>query len=249
LNHSSARSPIPKTQLTVFLEIVVNIQHFRQSVKTRWLNYYVENRSWIANLRIWVDCDGHRRPSSSFILAALSVLEPNLNQLLPLIVDLSNNPDRVVAALGLNFNPEEHPAVIQRLQAETESAQLLEDIQSLKLLPASEAPAFQQRVVKPVAVKQATSDRRPEPQASPQASPQTTVSQAIQPPMQKSSQLITQQPVPREELSTKRPSQQPSSQPKAQARAQPKNTAKQALQQDETCTGENLDRRRSPKYR
>ncbi len=86
----------------------MNTQQFRQSVKQQWLDYYVENRIWIARLQVWVNCDGHRRPSSSFILATLSVLEPQLNQLLPLIVDLSSNPDRIIAALDLNFNPDEH---------------------------------------------------------------------------------------------------------------------------------------------
>jgi hypothetical protein len=47
-------------------------------------------------LGVWVNCDGQRRPSSSFILATLSVLEPELTQMLPLIVDLSSNPDRII---------------------------------------------------------------------------------------------------------------------------------------------------------
>lgn len=94
----------------------VNTRQFRKSAQDKWLTYYADNRPWIAHLRIWVDCDGQRRPSSSFILATLSILEPQLNQLLPLIVDLSSNPDRIVAALGLNFNPDEHPTVIRRLK-------------------------------------------------------------------------------------------------------------------------------------
>lgn len=86
----------------------MNTQQFRQTVKKKWLDYYVENRVWIARLQVWVNCDGQRRPSSSFILATLAALEPQLNQLLPLIVDLSSNPDRIIAALDLNFNPDEH---------------------------------------------------------------------------------------------------------------------------------------------
>lgn len=118
----------------------MNIQQLRQSVQEQWLNYYTENREWITRLRIWVNCDGHRRPSSSFILATLSVLEPQLNQLLPLIVDLSSNPDRIVAALGLNFNPDEHPGVVARLQAS--SSPEMDEAKpplshSVKLLPAS----------------------------------------------------------------------------------------------------------------
>ena len=118
----------------------MNTRQLRQSIKTQWLNYYADNRQWLTRLRIWVDCDGQRRPSSSFILATLSILEPQLNQLLPLIVDLSNNPDRIVAALGLNFNPDEHPTVIARLKQleEDPDAELTEATNgSVKLLPAA----------------------------------------------------------------------------------------------------------------
>lgn len=85
----------------------MNIQQLRQSLKIQWLNYYRDNRDWLTRVGVWVTCEGERRPSSSFILATLSVLEPQLTQLLPLIVDLSSNPDRIVIALGLNFNPDE----------------------------------------------------------------------------------------------------------------------------------------------
>jgi hypothetical protein len=84
----------------------MNVQQLRRSAKNQWLSYYEENRQWLARLGVWVNCDGQRRPSSSFILATLSVLEPQLTQMLPLIVDLSSNPDRIVMALGLNFNPD-----------------------------------------------------------------------------------------------------------------------------------------------
>lgn len=87
--------------------LTVNTEQIRQSVREKWLGYYEENRQWLSRLGVWVNCDGQRRPSSGFILAALSVLEPRLAQLLPLVVDLSSNPDRIVMALGLNFNPEE----------------------------------------------------------------------------------------------------------------------------------------------
>jgi hypothetical protein len=85
----------------------VNIEKFRCSLKAKWLEYYQTNRDWLVQLGVWVTCQGKRRPSSSFILATLSILEPKLTQLLPLVVGLSNNPDRIVMALGLNFNPDE----------------------------------------------------------------------------------------------------------------------------------------------
>jgi Family of unknown function (DUF5331) len=84
----------------------VNTKQLRQSVKEKWLDYYRENREWIARLATWGNYNGQRRPSSSFILASLSVLEPDLPKLLPILVDLNNDPDRLVAVLGLNFNPE-----------------------------------------------------------------------------------------------------------------------------------------------
>ena len=84
----------------------MNIQHLRHSLKIKWLLYYQQNRQWLVKLRIWGTYDGQRRPSSSFILATLSTSEPQLTQMLPFIIDLSNNPDQIVAALGLNFNPD-----------------------------------------------------------------------------------------------------------------------------------------------
>ncbi|MBW4440961.1 MAG: DUF5331 domain-containing protein [Plectolyngbya sp. WJT66-NPBG17] len=109
----------------------MNIDQLRRSLKDRWLDYYQENRSWITRLSIWVSCEGKRRPSSSFILGALSTVEPRLVDLLPLIVDLSNHPDRIVVALGLNFDPEQELIHLKQLKAESESP---------KYLPASSVP-------------------------------------------------------------------------------------------------------------
>lgn len=85
----------------------MNVEQLRTSLKLTWLSYYRENRIWLVRLGIWINYDGQRRPSSSFILATLSVLEPRLTQILPLIVELNSNPDHVVFALGLNFNPDD----------------------------------------------------------------------------------------------------------------------------------------------
>jgi len=84
----------------------VNIERLRQSLKAKWLGYYQDNRQWLARLKIWSNGEGGSRPSSSFILATLAVLEPRLTELFPFIVELNNDPDRIVAALGLNFNPD-----------------------------------------------------------------------------------------------------------------------------------------------
>lgn len=99
----------------------MNIQQIRQSLKLKWVNYYYKNRSWLVKVRVWGTYDGLRRPSSSFILATLSVLEPQLEQLLPFLIELNNDPDEIVSALGLNFNPEEHLHLIPLDESEVAS--------------------------------------------------------------------------------------------------------------------------------
>ncbi|WP_026731619.1 DUF5331 domain-containing protein [Fischerella sp. PCC 9605] len=91
----------------------MNIQQLRESLKLKWVEYYYKNRPWLVKMRIWGTYDGQRRPSSGFILATLSVLEPQLDQILPFLSELNNNPDQIVAALGLNFNPEEKLHLIE----------------------------------------------------------------------------------------------------------------------------------------
>lgn len=97
----------------------MNIELLRRSLKSKWLDYYQDNRAWIARLSIWVSCDGTRRPSSSFILGALTPLEPKLIELMPLIADLSNHPDRIIIALGLNFDPEQELATLEAANTST----------------------------------------------------------------------------------------------------------------------------------
>jgi hypothetical protein len=103
----------------------VNSKQLRRSLKVKWLTYYRDNREWIDNLGIWVTSDGQRRPSSGFILGALSTLEPDLNSLLPLVVELSSNPDRIIAALGLNISPAQELKALEKAQ---------------RMLPSSEQP-------------------------------------------------------------------------------------------------------------
>ncbi|NJL11223.1 MAG: DUF5331 domain-containing protein [Calothrix sp. SM1_7_51] len=91
----------------------MDTQQLRQSLKLKWINYYYTNRSWIVKMRIWADYKGKRRPLSGYILGVLSVLEPQLTEMFPFILDLNNNPDDIIEALGLNFNPEEHLHLIK----------------------------------------------------------------------------------------------------------------------------------------
>ena len=97
----------------------MNTQKFRRALRLKWLEHYRENQGWIDSLGIWVTVQGQRRPSASFILATLVMLEPKLTKLMPLVVDLSNDPDRIVAALGLNFNPREELAALTHKQVKS----------------------------------------------------------------------------------------------------------------------------------
>lgn len=91
----------------------MNIQQLRQSLKQKWLSYYKQNINWLVKMRIWGTYDGLRRPLSGFILATLSVLEPQFDEILAFMMDLSNDPDKIVAALGLNFNPDQELRLIK----------------------------------------------------------------------------------------------------------------------------------------
>ncbi|MGD1913699.1 MAG: DUF5331 domain-containing protein [Rivularia sp. (in: cyanobacteria)] len=102
----------------------MNIQQLRESLKIKWVRYYHQNRSWLAKMRIWGTYDGYRRPSSGFILATFSVLEPKLDEIFPFILELNNNPDQIIAALGLNFNPEEQLYLIKDLDEPANDCQI-----------------------------------------------------------------------------------------------------------------------------
>lgn len=91
----------------------MDTQQLRQSLKLKWINYYYANRSWLAKMRIWGEYNGKRRPLSGYILGVLSVLEPELTDMFPFILDLNDNPDDIIEALGLNFNPEENLHIIK----------------------------------------------------------------------------------------------------------------------------------------
>jgi hypothetical protein len=129
----------------------MNIQQLRQSLKQKWLIYYKQNISWLVKIRIWGTYDGLRRPLSGFILATLSVLEPQFDEILAFMLDLNNDPDKIVAALGLNFNPDEelrlikseHSLAINQVESESPNEKHFEDkylssvVTTSKIVPSS----------------------------------------------------------------------------------------------------------------
>jgi Family of unknown function (DUF5331) len=106
----------------------MKIQELRQSLKLEWLRYYKNNRHWLEKMEIWATFEGERRPLSSFVLATVTVLEPNLIDILPLLTDLNSDPDAVIAALGLNFNPDKYLYLV-----EVEDSQLLDNVNDDKI--------------------------------------------------------------------------------------------------------------------
>ncbi|MGD1851981.1 MAG: DUF5331 domain-containing protein [Cyanophyceae cyanobacterium] len=84
----------------------MNPEQLRHDLRHLWLAYYRDNRHWLSRMEIWITYKNQRRPLSSFILATVSVLNPQLTKLLPLLVDLNHDPDQMIEALGLNFNPD-----------------------------------------------------------------------------------------------------------------------------------------------
>ncbi|WP_414527074.1 DUF5331 domain-containing protein [Nodularia chucula] len=90
----------------------MDIQQLRQSAKIKWLSYYEQNRSWMGKMRVWGTYDGVRRPLSGFILATVAILEPQFHEVISFILSLNNNPDEIVRALGLNFNPDDELSVV-----------------------------------------------------------------------------------------------------------------------------------------
>ena len=100
-------------------------EQLRESVRAKWLDYYRKNRHWLNRLQVWVTSEGQRRPTSSFILATLSTLDPQFNEMLPLIVDLNADPDRIVASFGLNFAPDDELEALSAEKTDTDEVRML----------------------------------------------------------------------------------------------------------------------------
>lgn len=167
----------------------MNIQQLRQSLKLKWVNHYYKNRSWLVKVQVWGTYDGQRRPNSGFILATMSVLEPQLNEIFPFILDLNNDPDQIVAALGLNFNPEEQFYLIESDRQEV--ASLLSSESPLEKLCDHQPNAANTVASKPENKSQPNAattvaskpENKPQPNASPEnkSQPNTSIAVASKP--------------------------------------------------------------------
>ncbi len=107
-----------------------NFEEIKIRLKKKWLQYYKHNRTWINKYckencyvsvkgslegetwstgdRTWEDPSySEVHPPSELILGAITALEPLLAQYwLTAFVDLYANKEKIIVALGLNFDPE-----------------------------------------------------------------------------------------------------------------------------------------------
>lgn len=107
-----------------------NFEEIKARLKKKWLQYYKHNKTWIekycqencfvsvkgsAEGETWTTVERSREnnvykevhPPSELILGAITALEPLLAQYwLTAFVDLYANKEKIIVALGLNFDPE-----------------------------------------------------------------------------------------------------------------------------------------------
>ena len=107
-------------------DILTQPEQFKAELKEKWLDYYEANRIWLQRYMDsssgWCDKTYRkketlielgfnedyvpRRPECYFILGVVSVLEPQITNILAFVENFTNNSEQIVKALGLNFDPE-----------------------------------------------------------------------------------------------------------------------------------------------
>ena len=107
-------------------DILAQPKQFKAELKDKWLDYYQANRSWLQDYMNedsgWYDSVDYdeeelenfeldedyepRRPECYFILGVVSVLEPSVRSLLAVMGSLTTNSEKLVKALGLDFDLE-----------------------------------------------------------------------------------------------------------------------------------------------
>jgi hypothetical protein len=80
----------------------------KESLKEKWLEYYKANSAWI---KFAMTKNGNfqkgGRPSSMLILGVITSLEPDLISIMSCLCQLNSDPDLLIKALGLDFDPDE----------------------------------------------------------------------------------------------------------------------------------------------
>lgn len=80
----------------------------KESLKEKWLEYYKANYVWI---KLAMSKNGSfqkgGRPSSMLILGVITSLEPDLISIMSCLCQLNSDPDLLIKALGLDFDPDQ----------------------------------------------------------------------------------------------------------------------------------------------
>ena len=102
-------------------KLIEQPEQFKTELKDKWLDYYQINRNWLQSFMnknsSWannVKYEGEledpkytpRRPNAHFILGIVTVLEPQTQGWLALCPHLQTDPNLIVKALNLDFDPE-----------------------------------------------------------------------------------------------------------------------------------------------
>ncbi len=100
----------------------------KKSIKEKWLDYYDANSSWLniaiqknGNFRQKVGDGDKIRPHAMIILGVITALEPNLMTLMPSLCQLNSDPDELIKALELNFEPKEELEKLKKQRAESQT--------------------------------------------------------------------------------------------------------------------------------
>ncbi|MGK7881231.1 MAG: DUF5331 domain-containing protein [Crocosphaera sp.] len=86
-------------------------QDVMASLKDKWLDFCETNPYWLEEIKnhnsfcAKTPNEG-KRPHGLLMLGVISAIEPKLTNLIPIFLKLNSNPDSVIKALGLDFDPE-----------------------------------------------------------------------------------------------------------------------------------------------
>ncbi len=88
---------------------MATFEEFKGTLRNTWLEYVRNHRPWLEvylKQRGFKTPDNGRRPDAGLILGVVTMAAPQLLDMLPTFFKLSQgNPDAIIDALDLNFDP------------------------------------------------------------------------------------------------------------------------------------------------
>ncbi|MFW6296061.1 MAG: DUF5331 domain-containing protein [Halothece sp.] len=110
------------------MDLVDELENLKATLKDKWLDYYEANYDWLEKLRLHNTYDledGNTRPSTELILGVITSIEPKLKKFMPFLTILTSDEDKILEALGLNFEPDN--ALKERENERAKSSESLSD--------------------------------------------------------------------------------------------------------------------------